>query len=501
MNLIIIALSIIILGAGLQFVFKNKSKSFFVVTVSLVTSVLLSVSSFSAIRSLNSNYVNGVIGKINFTYVLDNIMAPFLFFIALSSFLMILWGHKFIEKNSGKYSFAILFLMFGVISFFCSVNAILFIIYLEMMLCAFYYLSKPGWKIFAVSQCGVLSLITAFLLVFLKVGSIEFGLFSEGLKPLVFGLFVVGFLICIIAVNFINKKTCDNLIKVIGSGIVLPVLYYGIVRMLFLWNNSDETVSYMILVCGFILAFWGIKNAKKSVDIQNAIINLSFKNLGIMLISLSVSTFGMILNNLPTAAVGMFGVYFLIFNQIILYPMALISSSQSEICEESKLMRFVPSNSFWFLISLLGISALPPLCGFIGEILLCTSLISGLEIKNQVLTILFLITLFVLFVVEVFAVIAVIKLLKSTVQVPKTFVNSLVLCIYALMILFVGLFPHIAVEFFISPVFVFMKGNLLVPQVVLSNISLINLSFIAMFFAVFLFRYLSNKKLKKVEDK
>ena len=61
---------------------------------------------------------------------------------------------------------------------------------------------------------------------------------------------------------------------------------------------------------------------------------------------------------------------------------------------------------------------------------------------------------------------------------------------FVLILLFAGLFPHVAVEFFVAPVFVFCGGNLYVPQVMLSNISLINISFVMMFLGVYLLKIL-----------
>lgn len=487
----------LIIGVVQFFINNSNIKKWSLLITSFLSAIMLSIPALKAIRSLDGAYLNLSIFKLfNLTFVIDNIAAPVLLFLAISFFLILL---NFVDYVKEKKSRFILFLILFIVSIFAlltCINAIWFILYNILLLSSFMIMANCTKRFIILSNLAFIPFIGAFTWLYFQFNTIDFAKLLGNIDLFGFLLIIMGIASLFGVIKKVVENSEDIFIKVLALGGMVPLLFYIFVRFLFLWRIPEEFTSYLILVFGFCIAFYSMK---RNVNDEYSIINLSYKNIGLIFISLAIAMFGMILKNLPVTSISMYAVYFFIFNQIIAIPALLIAyknMSENDSCGEFFLYRFLPDNSICFKFLLFGILALPPLTGFVGGILLYNSFIAGFEIKNYIFMILLLISMVLLIVLEVFNLFAVSFFLKKVEFSGKSLKKFLGLIFYFIILLFVGLFPNIAVEFFVAPVFVFSSGNLFVPQVLLSNISVINLSFVAMFFAVFLLRFLLIKENK-----
>ena len=493
MTLLLTALCLYLFSSLVQMLFKNTSvRYYFILVSSFICACLAGVPAFKAVRSLSSDYINFAAGKINFTFVLDNIAAPIILFSSIAVFLIVLNCKKYFLE-SGKNDIALCGI--SVTAFFallCSVNAALFCLYLDVMLLSFLFLCKAAKKYFILSQIGLLLIAAAFVFIFKQSGTIEFGRLYGAISPYAFALILIGSLACVSAAFTAYKKECNfNMPLLLFSSVGITSIGYILVRFLFLWQRPEEFITYIILVTGFFIAYRGVLSANTG-NSTDRIWNLSCKNFGLMLVALAVSMFGIILRHLPTMASALFAVYFFMFNQIIGIPALLISAVTSEEAAPiNSWQRFLPSNKIYSGILLFTLFSLPPMSAFAAYALLFNSILAGFEIKNIVFAILLLLSLVLCVVIEIFSVRSGAEILQNiTAGGSDRIYRFFRIGGFVLILLFAGLFPHIAVEFFVAPVFVFCGGNLYVPQVMLSNISLINISFVMMFLGVYLLKIL-----------
>lgn len=493
MTLLFSAIIMYFAAGAVQFFFKNsKVKYYFMLAVSFAAGMLTAIPAFSAVRSLSSSYINYTLFGANITFVLDNINASIILFIVLSIFLSMLAFRKTLLGGAAKSWFLYGLFVASSLALLTSVNGILFTIYLDLMLIALLALFNVSKKFLALSQLCLLPFISAFAFIYGHAKTIEFGKLLGVLNKWDFvliasGVFVAGYVIA--KAHRLYSKLDYVSILYFGTG--LPVLFYILIRCLFLWQIPEEFISYLILVFGFMIAFWGVFSSSAADKSFEIICAVAYKNIGVCLVAFALAMFGIILKVLPASANALFAVYFLIFNQIVGIPALLISKAFSSEGEEvSGGHKFLSCNLICSGILSLVLIAIPPLTAFVGGVLICNSIISGFEVKNYIFIILLLIVILLLFILEIFTARRIVSLPKTVCNHGLSLIEVLPLWIFTGIILFAGVFPHIAIEFFITPVFVFSGGNLYVPQVMLSNISIINISFVTMFVAFYLLRFL-----------
>ena len=481
MGLFFTALILYFAAAFVQVLFKNSTfRYYFLLAVTLLAGIFAGIPAFKAVRSLSSDYINFVIGKVNLTFVLDNIAAPIILFLAVTVFLINLNCKNYLEKSFKKDILYACTAVASVFTLMSVVNAVLFTVIFEILILSFLLLFKATKKYIIISQIGAVLIACAFGVIYYQTGTVEFGK--------LFGL--------------ITPYKGNDLPVFLLTGAGLPAFAYVLIRFLFLWRTPEEFISYMILVAGFFIAYKSVITFDSSEpDFRRSVLNISYKNTGLMLIALSIAMFGMILKNLPTTACALFAVYFFIFNQIIGIPALLISvrnkyGETGAVEEQAVWQKFLPSDKFYCGIFLGTILSIPPFAAFAGAGLMYSSILAGIEVKNAVFLILLLITLVLMFLLEVITVRALANLFHQFNNYKKSLANALLISGFVIVFLLAGLFPHITIEFFVAPVFVFCGGNLFVPQVMLSNLSLINISFLLMVFAFYLLRFLLTKENK-----
>lgn len=504
MGLFFTALILYFAAAFVQVLFKNSTfRYYFLLAITFLAGIFAGIPAFKAVRSLSSDYINFVIGKVNLTFVLDNIAAPIILFLAVTVFLINLNCKNYLEKSFKKDILYACTAVASVFTLMSVVNAVLFTVIFEILILSFLLLFKATKKYIIISQIGAVLIACAFGVIYYQTGTVEFGKLFGLITPPVFVMIFAGVLIsaCSVILSYTYYKGNDLPVFLL-TGAGLPAFAYVLIRFLFLWRTPEEFISYMILVAGFFIAYKSVITFDSSEpDFRRSVLNISYKNTGLMLIALSIAMFGMILKNLPTTACALFAVYFLIFNQIIGIPALLISvrnkyGETGAIEEQAVWQKFLPSDKFYCGIFLGTILSIPPFAAFAGAGLMYSSILAGIEVKNAVFLILLLITLVLMFLLEVITVRALANLFHQFNNYKKSLANALLISGFVIVFLLAGLFPHITIEFFVAPVFVFCGGNLFVPQVMLSNLSLINISFLLMVFAFYLLKFLLTKENK-----
>lgn len=505
MGFLFTAIVLYIIAAVVQAYLKTGLvRYFFLAIVSFVAGIFVAVPSFNAVRSFSSNYINFPVFNLNFTFVLDNIAAPVLLFTAISVFLTIINCNNFWSKDDKLKNGLMLFSIASGFAVMTSVNAVLLLIYLEGMIFALMFSFQAGKKYFIFSQVGIIFLVSAFIKLFLSAHTIEFGRLAGQIEPVSFSLIFIGLAV----LTGVLKKAAEvykgvDFPSVIFVGFILPIFVYVLIRFLFLWQTPETFVSYLILVAGIYIVYCSVKQSFFSVlDFREFVLNISYKNVGFILISMGISMFGMILKNLPVTACAMFALYFALFNQIMAFPALFISVRNKpwdigyHVISESAIYKFLPQEKLYTGLFVLSVIALPPFTAFAAFSLFASSVFAGVGINNFVLAALFSVTLVFMFVMEALTVKPFSGAFLHYNNYNKSFKHSLLISGFIIILVLAGLFPHIAVEFFVAPVFIFCGANLYVPQVMLNNLSIINISLVLMFLAFYLLRCLFARRSK-----
>ena len=485
MGFLFTAIVLYIIAAVVQAYLKTGLvRYFFLAIVSFVAGIFVAVPSFNAVRSFSSNYINFPVFNLNFTFVLDNIAAPVLLFTAISVFLTIINCNNFWSKDDKLKNGLMLFSIASGFAVMTSVNAVLLLIYLECMIFALMFSFQAGKKYFIFSQVGIIFLVSAFIKLFLSAQTIEFGRLAGQIEPVSFSLIFIGLAV----LTGVLKKAAGaykgvDFPSVIFVGFILPIFVYVLIRFLFLYRSVKQSLFSVL-------------------DFREFVLNISYKNVGFILISMGISMFGMILKNLPVTACAMFALYFALFNQIMAFPALFISVRNKpwdigyHVISESAIYKFLPQDKLYAGLFVLSVIALPPFTAFAAFSLFASSVFAGVGINNFVLAALFSVTLVFMFVMEALTVKPFSGAFLHYNNYNKSFKHSLLISGFIIILVLAGLFPHIAVEFFVAPVFIFCGANLYVPQVMLNNLSIINISLVLMFLAFYLLRCLFARRSK-----
>ncbi len=167
------------------------------------------------------------------------------------------------------------------------------------------------------------------------------------------------------------------------SGVMLKTGIYGILRMLSLLPEFPLTWGIAILLLGTFSAVAGILFALAQADLKRALAYSSVENVGIIMMGIGLAMIGASLNQGALVALGLGGALLHVWNHALFKPMLFFASGSilhaagtRKIDMLGGLASSMPLTATIFLIGSLAISGLPPLNGFMSELLVYIGLLS-----------------------------------------------------------------------------------------------------------------------------
>ena len=241
---------------------------------------------------------------------------------------------------------------------------------------------------------GFVMILLAFLICYSATGDMSF----DGLK-LYFthhnnmGLFLLFFTGFGIKAGFIPLHTwlpeahpvAPSNVSGVMSGIMIKMGIYGIVRVLTNIQEDMYHIGIIILIISVISGLLGVMKAIIQHNLKRLLAFHSIENIGIIGIGIGIGMIGLGFNNPLLAMLGFAGGLLHVVNHSLFKSLLFFSAGSvyskyhtNDIEQLGGVIHKMPKTAFLFLIGSLAICGLPPLNGFISEILIYTGLFKGL---------------------------------------------------------------------------------------------------------------------------
>jgi len=347
----------------------------------------------------------------NIPVVIDALAAFFILVIAVVGLIAVLYSCGYLkpygDKGSSLSAHLFFFSLLMVFMLLVTVlqNALAFLIAWEMMSLASFFLvafENEKREVFDAAihylvamHVGVVFLISAFLLLYIKTGSLEFGAFPAFFKgggPLASLLFIFFFIGFGTKAGFIPfhvwlpkaHPAAPAHISGIMSAVMIKTGIYGILRILSLMGTPSRGLAYFVLGISAMSALLGIIYAVAQRDIKRFLAYSSIENIGIIGMGMGLGMLGLCYRNPGMAALGFGGALFHLFNHSIFKALLFFGAGavyQKTHCRDMEkmggLIHTMPYTAFFTLAGSIAICALPPFNGFISEFLLYLAMLKG----------------------------------------------------------------------------------------------------------------------------
>ena len=168
-------------------------------------------------------------------------------------------------------------------------------------------------------------------------------------------------------------------VSALMSGVMIKTGIYGILRVTAQLADLPalRTAGLILLGCGIATGLWGILLASAQNDIKRLLAYSSIENVGVILIGAGVGTLGLAAGNDTVAACGLCGALLHTFNHSLFKSLlffgagnVLTQTRTLSLDALGGLGKHMPVSALLFLAGAAAICALPPLNGFVSELLI-----------------------------------------------------------------------------------------------------------------------------------
>jgi formate hydrogenlyase subunit 3/multisubunit Na+/H+ antiporter MnhD subunit len=184
-------------------------------------------------------------------------------------------------------------------------------------------------------------------------------------------------------------------VSAIMSGVMIKTGIYGIIRLMQSIDQNVELlnrVGMIILLTGIITGLWGIIMAAMQNDIKRLLAYSSIENIGVILIGLGIAAIGHSAGSDLIGMCGMCGALLHIVNHSLFKTLLFFSAGNiyskmhtTSLNKMGGLAKHMPMTAIIMLFGVVAICALPPLNGFVSELLIYIGMFNGVSDGREVL--------------------------------------------------------------------------------------------------------------------
>lgn len=184
-------------------------------------------------------------------------------------------------------------------------------------------------------------------------------------------------------------------VSAIMSGVMIKTGVYGIIRLIQIETLSGDmlfTIGLIILISGAVTGLWGVILAAMQNDIKRLLAYSSIENVGVILIGLGIAAVGHAAGNPIVGMCGMCGALLHMVNHSLFKTMLFFSAGNiyskmhtTSMNEMGGLAKHMPITAIMMLFATVAICALPPLNGFVSELLIYIGMFNGVSSGSEVL--------------------------------------------------------------------------------------------------------------------
>jgi len=440
-------------------------------------------------------------------------------------------------KNLNLHGILFIILHVSLVSLCAIQNSIAFLVAWELMaLSAFLSIIFEHEKVATIraginyliqSHVSILFLMIGFIWVASQTGSYDFSAIhsysmthSGALSLMLFIFFFTGFAIKAGFVPFHTwlpyaHPAAPAHISGIMSGVLIKIGIFGILRMLLLIDLDYTTVGCIILILSIISGIYGVMLAILQHNLKKLLAYHSIENIGIIGIGIGLGCIGLGSDNPVLCSLGFAGALLHTLNHSLFKSLLFFTAGNVyqathtlDIEKLGGLVKKMPQTSVLFLIAAIAISGIPPFNGFISEFILYLGLFNWMHNVYTVSLIGISFTVMALVLIGVLAMMCFTKAFgvvflgnprhefhHEIKEVP--FQQLIPLYAIAGVIILIGMFPGIFLDFLIQPVQLF-TGIHKIPFVSFQGYgmdALISISRASWYLILFVFVMLGLRKL------
>ena len=183
-------------------------------------------------------------------------------------------------------------------------------------------------------------------------------------------------------------------VSALMSGVMIKTGVYGILRVTaqIAALPTLRTAGLILLVAGIVTGLWGVILAAAQNDVKRLLAYSSIENIGIVLIGLGIAALGKSSGNQLAAICGLSGALLhtlnhSLFKSLLFFGAGNILSQTHTTSLDALggLGRHMPVTGLLFLAGTTAICALPPLNGFVSELLIYLGMLDGIASGSDVL--------------------------------------------------------------------------------------------------------------------
>jgi hydrogenase-4 component B len=276
----------------------------------------------------------------------------------------------------------------------CARNTMLFMAGWEIMALAAYLtlasqddqqtVREIGYVYMVATRLATLCLFAMFAVLFAATGSFDFainGPISSGAATAILLLAIVGFGLKagVMPMHVWLPGAHANApshVSALMSGVLIKMGIYGLMRVFSLFPHPPLWWGQLVLVFGGVSGVLGVAFAISQHDFKRLLAYHSVENIGIICMGLGVALLGRSLGNGTLVALGLGGAMLHVWNHGLFKGLLFLSAGSvlhathtREIDELGGLAKRMPWTALGFLVGAVAICGLPPLNGFISELL------------------------------------------------------------------------------------------------------------------------------------
>lgn len=252
-----------------------------------------------------------------------------------------------------------------------------------------------GFNYLVSTHVGLFVLVAAFMLMHSATGSMEFRDFGAFLaKPsptrsTVWMLLGVSFALKSAFFPFHTwlpraHSAAPAHVSALMSGVIHKAGLFGFLRFTLLMGQPEEWMGWTVLVFGALSALFGVLSTATQRDLKRLLGYSSTENVGIAAMGFGLGLLGWTWNAPALSLAGFGGGVLHLFNHalfkcLLFYAAGAVYRATHTVDLErlGGLAKRLPRTASLFLVGAVAISALPPLNGFVSELLLYSGLLSG----------------------------------------------------------------------------------------------------------------------------
>jgi formate hydrogenlyase subunit 3/multisubunit Na+/H+ antiporter MnhD subunit len=340
----------------------------------------------------------------------DPLSAFFLVPILVLSGAAALYGVEYLRPYAGRKSLGVAWLAFNLLVASMVVvvvarHALLFLLAWEVMALSSFFLvtfesekesvREAGWIYLVATHLGTAFLFPFFLLFGVKAGTLDFSAFPAvaGALPggagLAFALAVVGFGT---KAGFMPlhvwlpeaHPAAPSHVSAVMSGVMIKTGVYGLLRALTFLGPPSPWWGWLLLGVGLVSGVLGILLALAQRDLKRLLAYSSVENVGIITVGVGLGVLG-VAHGMPALAVlGLAGGLLHVLNHALFKGLLFLGAGvvlhgtgTRDLEQLGGLQRRMRWTGACFLVGALAICGLPPLNGFMGELLLYAGVLGG----------------------------------------------------------------------------------------------------------------------------